>query len=82
MDTLEDTLEERIRARAYELWEHAGRTGDPLDHWLKAERELTGGSQDRPAKAVLRKMFDKLRVRVRHQGRCQTSGTDRIQVDR
>ncbi|HEX2136201.1 MAG TPA: DUF2934 domain-containing protein [Microvirga sp.] len=36
-----DTLEDRIRRRAYELWEQAGRTGDPEDHWLAAERELT-----------------------------------------
>jgi hypothetical protein len=31
--------EERIRARAYELWEGAGRSGDPQEHWLRAERE-------------------------------------------
>ena len=41
-----DTLEEKIRRRAYELWEKAGRTGDPEDHWLAAERELTRGSQE------------------------------------
>jgi hypothetical protein len=41
-----DSLEEKIRKRAYELWERAGRTGAPEDHWLQAERELTGGSQD------------------------------------
>ena len=41
-----DTLEEKIRRRAYELWEKAGRTGDPEDHWLAAERELTRGAQE------------------------------------
>jgi hypothetical protein len=35
-----DTLEERIRRKAYELWEAAGQTGSPEDHWLAAEREL------------------------------------------
>jgi Protein of unknown function (DUF2934) len=35
-----DTLEERIRRKAYELWEAAGQTGSPDDHWLAAEREL------------------------------------------
>jgi Protein of unknown function (DUF2934) len=33
-------LEEKIRARAYEIWERQGRTGNPEDHWLQAEREL------------------------------------------
>jgi Protein of unknown function (DUF2934) len=31
-------LEEKIRARAYEIWERQGRTGNPEDHWLQAER--------------------------------------------
>ena len=35
-----DNHEEKIRARAYEIWEHQGFTGDPEDHWLEAEREL------------------------------------------
>jgi hypothetical protein len=35
-----DNREEKIRVRAYEIWERQGRTGDPEDHWLKAEREL------------------------------------------
>jgi hypothetical protein len=42
-----DTLEDRIRRRAYELWEAAGQTGAPEDHWLEAERELQS-SQDHP----------------------------------
>ncbi len=32
--------EEEIRVRAYEIWEHQGRSGSPEDHWLEAEREL------------------------------------------
>jgi hypothetical protein len=35
-----DDREEKIRVRAYELWERQGRTGNPEDHWLEAEREL------------------------------------------
>jgi Protein of unknown function (DUF2934) len=42
-----DTLEDRIRRRAYERWEAAGQTGSPEDHWLAAERELQS-SQDHP----------------------------------
>ncbi len=43
-----NTLEDRIRCRAYEVWEAAGQTGTPEDHWLEAERELTQSSQDHP----------------------------------
>jgi hypothetical protein len=32
---------EQIAARAYEL-HLAGAGGDPLEHWLRAERELVG----------------------------------------
>ena len=41
-----NTLEDRIRRRAYQLWEEAGRSGQPDDHWLQAERELASGSPD------------------------------------
>lgn len=36
------TLEDQIRARAYELYEERGMEGDhDLDDWLRAEEELT-----------------------------------------
>jgi hypothetical protein len=35
-----DNRDEKIRARAYEIWERQGFTGDPEDHWLEAEREI------------------------------------------
>lgn len=35
-----DQREERIRTRAYEVWERQGRRGNPEDHWLEAERAL------------------------------------------
>jgi hypothetical protein len=38
--------EERVRRRAYELWEQEGRAGDPQDHWLRAERELKALPQE------------------------------------
>ena len=52
-----DNREEKIRVRAYEIWERQGRTGDPEDHWHEAERELkaedtTGASQDRSEATV------------------------------
>jgi len=36
--------EERIRQRAYEIWESEGRSGDAEEHWRRAEEELRGGS--------------------------------------
>lgn len=39
--------DERIRQRAYELWESEGRTGNPEAHWFRAERELAAQEQDR-----------------------------------
>jgi hypothetical protein len=44
--------DEKIRMKAYEIWERQGRTGSPDDHWFEAERELRaeegqqGASQD------------------------------------
>ena len=35
-----DNREEKIRVRAYEIWEREGFMGDPEDHWLEAEREI------------------------------------------
>ena len=37
--------EERIRQRAYEIWESEGRSGHPEDHWYRAEREVNGTTQ-------------------------------------
>jgi hypothetical protein len=40
--------EDKIRQRAYELWEESGKTeGSEMDFWLQAERELA--SQQSPA---------------------------------
>lgn len=39
-------LEQRISARAYELYlERGGNGGDPLSDWLQAEAEICGSSQ-------------------------------------
>jgi Protein of unknown function (DUF2934) len=35
-----DDWEEKVRLRAYHIWERQGRTGNPYDHWHEAEREL------------------------------------------
>jgi hypothetical protein len=32
--------QEKVRVKAYEIWERQGRTGNPEDHWHQAEREL------------------------------------------
>jgi hypothetical protein len=36
-----DTTAERVRQRAYELWEQSGKPeGSEMDFWLQAEREI------------------------------------------
>ena len=38
---MQRALDQRIRQRAYEIWEDLGRPdGDAHQHWLTAEREL------------------------------------------
>ena len=39
-------IDERVRIRAYEIWEREGRCGDPATHWHYAEQELAGGAAD------------------------------------
>ena len=45
-----DDLVERIRLRAYEIWEGNGRDGNPEEHWLAAEREILGNDAAAPDK--------------------------------
>ncbi len=37
---MEKDLEQWIQERAYDIWEQEGRSGDPEDHWLRAEQEV------------------------------------------
>ncbi len=39
--------DEKIRQRAYEIWEREGRTGNPEDHWFRAQQELVDQGQER-----------------------------------
>ena len=39
--------DEKIRQRAYEIWESEGRTGNPEDHWFRAQQELDDQGQER-----------------------------------
>ena len=42
---MEQALQQRIRQRAYELWETLGRpVGGSDEHWLTAEREVLAAS--------------------------------------
>ena len=53
-----DNLQSKIRERAYQLWEQEGRLhGRDLDHWLRAERAVTGeggAAASRPRKTASR----------------------------
>jgi hypothetical protein len=41
-----ENREERIKRRAYELWENAGKPDDREDEfWMKAEREIAGADE-------------------------------------
>jgi hypothetical protein len=45
-----DTREDRIRRRAYELWEAEGMpAGIEAEHWLAAEREMAGNDHQSPS---------------------------------
>ena len=47
---MEIDLGERIRQRAYELWEDSGRpAGGAEEFWHRAEQELKGGQGPEPA---------------------------------
>ena len=47
---LQDDIHERVRQRAYELWESEGRpAGREYDHWLQAEREVASTPRRRAA---------------------------------
>ena len=45
-------IETKIRNRAYEIWESQGRSGNPEDHWLEAEREFAGGGSTQASVAT------------------------------
>jgi hypothetical protein len=48
MTESEQSFEERVRRRAYELWEEAGRpTGRADDYWRQARAELEGNTAER-----------------------------------
>jgi DUF2934 family protein len=52
-----DTLEDRIRERAYEIWARAGRPdGDAEQHWLQAERQVLSTAMAEPLTPAARAM--------------------------
>ena len=70
-----NTPEDRIRQRAYELWQQAGETGDPEDHWLQAERELTSRQQDHQQGTVDEATPDEVVVAAAPEGAATTLGS-------
>jgi hypothetical protein len=61
---MDQDLNQQIQERAYAIWEREGRSGDPEDHWLRAEQELKGAASrdgdDLAAKPSEDKIIDKL----------------------
>ena len=51
---MEPALEQRVRERAYEIWDATGREDGRADeHWLSAERELLASVRRQPIAAKL-----------------------------
>ena len=53
-------MDQQIRERAYEIWEREGRTGNPEDHWFRAEQELKGATFSEPRDTTEMKIEDKI----------------------
>ena len=52
--------EQQVRERAYEIWERDGRSGDPQDHWARAEQELAGAMIEREKSSKEKAAEDKI----------------------
>jgi hypothetical protein len=70
-DTPRGETEERIRNRAYEIWESEGRSGDAEEHWRRAEREIRGNApaesrgaeaEPQPSSEDAEKMAEQIKV--------------------
>ena len=62
---MEKDLNQKIQERAYEIWQREGCSGDPEDHWYRAEREVRDttpapGDTASGAKAADNQIIDKL----------------------
>jgi hypothetical protein len=58
---MEKDLEQRIRERAHEIWESESRSGDPEEHWSRAEQEVKGkGNLQRQGAAGAQTPDDKI----------------------
>src|ERR687897_933676 len=54
-------IEERVRIRAYEIWEREGCRGDPAAHWHCAEQELARHAEEDRERVSARLADDTLR---------------------
>jgi hypothetical protein len=53
---MDQALKQRIRVRAYEIWNAVGRPdGDSDQHWLTAEREVLAASLEPVVRATSKK---------------------------
>ncbi len=68
---MDSDREQRIRERAYEIWEREGRAGSPEDHWFQAEREVTAGDASSVGPA------DLTQPTTQAQGAAESGGNDK-----
>jgi len=53
---MDQALKQRIRVRAYDIWNAVGRPdGESDQHWLMAEREVLAASLERVVRATSKK---------------------------
>jgi hypothetical protein len=71
---MEHSMHERIRERAYQLWDAGGRVGGQADqHWLCAEREIMS-ERPTPAASTIPGAADAPRRRGRKASKNGESG--------
>jgi len=71
------TLEERIRARAYEIYQaRRGGPGDAISDWLQAERELRASGQIPASEVEPRRITPASVIEVRPRGDVLLAGDE------
>jgi hypothetical protein len=80
---MENTLEHRIRQRAYEIWHaHGGADGKANEHWLAAEREVLSSLHAPASDAAPRKSPKPMRAGGRAVGQRSAKSSKMSAVER
>lgn len=67
---------EQIRERAYQLWQQRGEPeGSDADHWLQAEREITGANEGEGNRTAAR-AYDDAATAFARSGKVEGAASD------